>query len=602
MLLAGNLLATTEVPGRIDYNLMEYTQQGSRVSSQKIPQAPTAQEYQDARGLTVDPSGNVHIFDGYQSPYLDTFSPGQQPSWSYQTAQGWATNSNITSGEVAAYKNANNKSFIFASNMQSYNNQFNGIVRFDLSGGSPELFAPGTSFTQISLGLDGLLYGLEDPISDHDVVHVFNPDTLAPVRTFTLKTVYSSDYLRSIAVDGAGNIFAAYWSGTVAKYDSTGNYTGTNAHMLSPYGGGENLMNIALDTDGQIAVGGRSGEIYLTNESLTNVQTIQTGQWNAFVTFDHYIGTAPQTEAPTFSNLAGPTITYGQSSVKLGGTITAGTTYPLGSVNITLAGVTKSAPISSTDGTFSATFDTSSLGVSHSPYQITYSYPDQGDYSAVTDASKSLTVIKAVTSLNSLSSPTITIGVPTVELSGTVGSNSVLPVGQSVTVTLLGSKGVLASSSGDIGSDGSFSATISTAALPVGSYTIQYSYAGDDNFKASSGTGTLQVSYGIQTLFNTSKPVHEGAALPVKLEVIDATGDNLSSANLTLTAISIVGPDDQTYTPQAKGNANPNNVFRNVGFGYLYNLDTTGLAPGTYKLLVKVGDDPVPHAVSFTVD
>lgn len=593
-LLAGDLLVSTEVPGQLNYNLMEYSQQGALVHSQKIPQSPTATEYQEARGLTVDPSGDVHIVDGSYSAFLDTYSPGQTPAWSYQTAPGWALGGNISYGEAAAYKN-----YVFASSMGSANGSPYGIIRFNTACGAPTLFATGTSAYQVTLGLDGNLYELVgkgyEPYPN-PTINEYNPDTLALVRSFHLSTAFMSD-IRSIAVDASGNVYAADWSAGVTKYDPNG----TPLKSLGNFG--QNLMNVAIDDDGQIAIGGRLGGVYLTNESLDSLQSFQTNQWQVFVTFDHYIGVVPQVVTPTFSSLAGPTITYGDSAVALGGTISAGSSIPPGNVSITVAGVTETAAINPANGSFSAVFDTSGLGVSGSPYKITYSYSAQGDYAAVTDASKSLTVVQATTTLNDLSSPTIVVGTQTVTLSGMVGANSpALPAGQDVTVTLVGPNGTLATSSGVIGSDGSFEATIAADSLPVGAYTIEYAYAGDANFTASSGAGMLQVTYAVTPLFDNSKPVRAGAALPVKLQLNDAAGDNLSSANVTMTAVSLVGPDGQTYVPQAKGNANPNNVFRHVGYGYLYNLDTTGLAPGKYTLLVKAGDDPVLHAVTFEVD
>jgi hypothetical protein len=387
----------------------------------------------------------------------------------------------------------------------------------------------------------------------------------------------------------------------VTKYDSNGNSTGSSITLNASSGNPENLMSIALDTDGQIAVGGRGGEIFLTNESLSSAQTIQTNQWNVFVTFDHYIGGGQQMLTPSFSMLAGPTITYGQSSVTLGGQISAGSSIPPGSVSITVAGMTQSAAINPTDGSFSAVFNTSTLGVSGSPYTITYSYPGGGNFSAITDTSKSLTVTPAVTTLSNLSSPTIVFGANSATVSGKVGSNSILPVGQSVKVTVVGANGPVASGSGVIAGDGSFQVTLNTADLPAGAYTIQYQYAGDANFAASSGTGTLQVGYGIQLPGPGRLSVNAGAALPIRLEVTDAAGMVVSSSSLTLTAVSLVGPGGVVYTPHAAGMMNPHNAFRQIGSGYGYNLDTTGLPPGTYTLYVKVGNDPVRHAISFTV-
>jgi hypothetical protein len=585
-LLAGNLLIDAQVPGVLAYNLMQYTQQGALVSSQPVTAAPGGDLA--ARGLSVGPSGNVNIYDGTFTPYLATYAPATN-SFSYQTFPGWSTVNNVSYGEVAAYK-----TFVFASDMFTFGGgEPNGIVRFDSAGSGTVRFASGNDFIQVALGQDGVLYGL----LGGGTVKAYDPDTLAPGRTFTLQGGPDSD-IRSIAVDPSGQILAATWGGYLAKYDATGHYL-ASTQLKGQFGFGENLINVALDTDGQVAVGGRFGEIYLTDETLASVQTIQTNQWNTFVTFDHYIGTAQQVVTPTFASLAGPAITYGQASVTLGGQITAGAAVPSGSVNITVAGVTKSAAINQADGTFSANFDTSTLGVSGSPYAITYSYPGDAHDAAIQDTSKSLTVTQAVTSLGDLVSPTVVIGTSAVTLSGVIDSNSVLPTGQAVTVTVVGAHGPVATGSGVIASDGTFSATLDISALAVGSYTMQYAYAGDANFAMSSGTGMLTVTYAVIPLYDTSKPVHAGAALPIQLQITDASGNDLS--DLTATAVALVDVNGNAFTPRAKGQANPDNVFRKVGSGYQYNLDTTGLAAGTYTLLVRVGNDPVLHGVSFVI-
>jgi hypothetical protein len=579
-LLAGNLIIDGQAGFQLQWNLQQYTQDGTLVSSVPVALGPSSSDpFSRGRGLTVDPSGNVNIYDGTFNLFLATFAPSTN-SWSYQTFAGGSTGNNITYGAVAAYK-----TFVFAS-------EANGIIRFDSAGSGTVMFASG-NFIQIALGEDGVLYGL----SRNGVVSAFDPNSGAALRTFTLTGGPDSD-IRSLVVDSSGQIVVATWNGFLAKYDASGNFM-KSIPLDSPFGFQENLFDIALDTDGQIAVGGRGGEIFLTDETLAAIQTIQTDQLNVFVTFDHYIGVPQRMVTPSFASLAGPTITYGQGSVTLGGQITAGTAIPTGSVQITVAGVTMSAAISSSDGTFSAVFDTSTLGVSGSPYTITYSYPGDAKDAAIQDTSNSLTVIQAVTTLSGLSSPAVVFGTSTVTLSGVLGSNSVLPVGQTVSITVVGANGTVASGSGVIGNDGTFSATLDISALPVGAYTIQYAYAGDDNFAGASGAGSLTVSYAVVPLFDTSKPVSAGAALPIKLNITDALGNGVSG--LTVTAVSIVDTNGNTFTPHAKGNANPGNVFRQVDFGYLYNLDTTGLATGTYTLFVQVGDDPVLHAISFVI-
>src|SRR5262249_5782665 len=67
-LLSGDLLLTSQVPGSIGSNLLEYTQDGTLVSSRPIPAVPGSTEGPEGRGLSVDPSGNVNIFDGTFTP------------------------------------------------------------------------------------------------------------------------------------------------------------------------------------------------------------------------------------------------------------------------------------------------------------------------------------------------------------------------------------------------------------------------------------------------------------------------------------------------------------------------------------------------------
>ena len=100
------------------------------------------------------------------------------------------------------------------------------------------------------------------------------------------------------------------------------------------------------------------------------------------------------TAQPALSDLAGLTIVYGTSTVTLSGSILAGSTVPPGSASITLDGDTQSAAIG-TSGSFSAVFNTASLGVAGSPYTISYAYAASGGFLGVTDTSETLTVSQA---------------------------------------------------------------------------------------------------------------------------------------------------------------------------------------------------------------
>ena len=84
----------------------------------------------------------------------------------------------------------------------------------------------------------------------------------------------------------------------------------------------------------------------------------------------------------TFDVLAEPTVIYGTDTTTLSGHIVAGTHIPTGNVAITLNSVTQSTAIDS-EGNFSSVFTTSGLGVSSSPYAITYSYAGDGNSTAI---------------------------------------------------------------------------------------------------------------------------------------------------------------------------------------------------------------------------
>jgi hypothetical protein len=262
-------------------------------------------------------------------------------------------------------------------------------------------------------------------------------------------------------------------------------------------------MNIALDSNGQIAVGGRFGDVFLTDTSLTSVTKIATNQWDVFVTFDHYLGPQQQI-TPTFSSLAGPTITQGTPTVTLGGQISAGTQIPPGSVNITLNNVTESAAINP-DGTFSAVFDTSALTVAGSPYTITYSYPGNSNFAAIQDTSH---------------------------------------------------------------------------AVPV--------------------------SYNLAPLSHGGHIVHAGKMLPLFVEVTDAAGNDLSAANLAVSAVKLVNAQGQTFPVQTNPRLNNGDLFAFTQLspnksGYFLGLLTKGLAPGQYTLFIQIGNDPVLHPLTFLV-
>ncbi len=119
--------------------------------------------------------------------------------------------------------------------------------------------------------------------------------------------------------------------------------------------------------------------------------------------------------------------------------------------------------------------------------------------------------------------------------------------------------------------------------------------------------GPPPVLYSMCPLFDTNKAVKSGATLPIKLQICNSAGGNLSSASLVIRATEITQVSTSISGPvEAAGNANPDNDFRydpalgETG-GYIFNLKTTGLTTGTYALYFKVGVDGPTLSVQFQV-
>ncbi|HEX7956958.1 MAG TPA: PxKF domain-containing protein, partial [Pyrinomonadaceae bacterium] len=114
----------------------------------------------------------------------------------------------------------------------------------------------------------------------------------------------------------------------------------------------------------------------------------------------------------------------------------------------------------------------------------------------------------------------------------------------------------------------------------------------------------LKVSYGVRVLYDETKTHKSGSTVPVRLQLTNAAGANVSSPSLAVTAVGTTRiSTNAAGVPEAAGNSNPDSGFRydaSLG-GYVFNLKTTGYAPGTYVLTFRVAGDPAAHTVQFRV-
>jgi hypothetical protein len=103
-------------------------------------------------------------------------------------------------------------------------------------------------------------------------------------------------------------------------------------------------------------------------------------------------------------------------------------------------------------------------------------------------------------------------------------------------------------------------------------------------------------------LYDQTKVHQSGSTIPIKLKIIDANGNNISSAGTVVTAVGISLVSTSVYGPvEDLGNANPDHNFRFTSDSYTYNLKTTGLTTGVYYLYFTVGSDPTLHTLQFQI-
>ena len=113
--------------------------------------------------------------------------------------------------------------------------------------------------------------------------------------------------------------------------------------------------------------------------------------------------------------------------------------------------------------------------------------------------------------------------------------------------------------------------------------------------------------YSVCLLYDPTKAVHSGATIPLKLQLCDGSGNDLSSSSITVHAISVTQiSTSSSGAVENAGNSNPDSDFRfdatlgSTG-GYIFNLKTTGLSTGTYKVNFTVTGDTFVYATNFEV-
>ena len=137
-----------------------------------------------------------------------------------------------------------------------------------------------------------------------------------------------------------------------------------------------------------------------------------------------------------------------------------------------------------------------------------------------------------------------------------------------------------------------------TLTIPAGANQLLLGI-NDNGYGDNSGAFNVKVSSPLNVclLYDPTKPAKSGSTIPIKLQLCNATGDNLSSSSIIVHATGISQTSNLISGPaEDAGSSNPDSDFRydqtlgGTG-GYIYNLKTTGLTTGTYRLNFTVLGD-----------
>ncbi|WP_338846942.1 PEP-CTERM sorting domain-containing protein [Massilia sp. W12] len=242
----GNLLVSDLSNGK----LREMGQDGRTVQVFDTPDF--ADGFHSLRGVAMGEKGVVHMFNGTFTPRMTSLDSNNGSIKSNLGMNGWSTVNNISYGGIGVYGNS-----VFVSDMFTYSGgEASGIVMFNLKNGESSRFATNRSYTDLTVGRNGLLYALNGNVD------VYDPNSLRLLKTINLSGNYDA---RGVAVDRSGNLFAVDMYGGLAQYDAQG-------ALKKQINFGGFMTDIDVNDQGMLAIADRSSNISLLNSNLELVQ------------------------------------------------------------------------------------------------------------------------------------------------------------------------------------------------------------------------------------------------------------------------------------------------------------------------------------------
>lgn len=251
------------------------------------------------RDIVVDQNGFIDAFNGTFDPFLSRYSP-VEGSFTHQAFPLWSCFNSTQFGGIAAYQK-----YVFVANTLNWG----GIYRYDTFARTWVRFGSPVGFMDLSTGADGKLYGLFTTAgysAGATDINVYDPETLALLRSVRIPDEAIKAFINSAAVDAQGRIFVVSKHGTIYRLDSSG------ALQLSVPSGFDWTSDIDIDENGRVIIGQQDGRVVMTDIELsafTSFLAVNDPHVSALTVFVSFaravprpltpIPTPPPTPAPT---------------------------------------------------------------------------------------------------------------------------------------------------------------------------------------------------------------------------------------------------------------------------------------------------------------
>ncbi len=275
----------------------------------------------------------------------------------------------------------------------------------------------------------------------------------------------SQNYSYPYQITSAGHVFGYSYlpSGQLSVFF----YDGTSMHSLLPTGG---IASYILS----------SNSAFNDADQGTGYASYPDGTTHAFLSNGSVV---------TDLGTLGGTYEYGIGINDLGQVVGYGSSANNAAVEAFLYASGATTVLNQTLGTGSGVQLTEALAINHAGQILgtgTF-YGLSGAYLLTPSANPTTDPNKATPSLNNVSSPTIAWTTPLTLVSGSVSGNGATPTG-----TVGVSYGGLTQFA-PVNPDGTFSLSLATVSIPVGSYDLTYAYSGDANYNPLLVAGALTV-------------------------------------------------------------------------------------------------------------